>query len=100
MNILTAPVTRACCTVLVLALLVAAGACNGGKPVQPNLLIIVSDALRADVLGCYGGAARTPNIDRLAADGVLFLRGYSTAPWTWPAAVSMFSSKAKQKLEL
>ncbi len=91
MKSLTIPVPRACCAVLILVLLVAAGACTGGKPVQQNLLIIVSDALRADVLGCYGGAAPTPNIDQLAAGGVLFERCYSTAPWTWPAAVSMFT---------
>lgn len=78
--------------VLVAGVLFASGACSGGKSVQPNLLIIVSDALRADVLGCYGGAAHTPNIDRLAARGVLFERCYSTAPWTWPAAVSMFTA--------
>ncbi len=91
MNIPDITVSRAYCAMLAMALLVAAGACSDGKPARSNLLIIVSDALRADVLGCYGGAARTPNIDRLAGNGVLFQRCYSTAPWTWPAAVSMFT---------
>ncbi len=39
---------------------------------RPNILMIVSDQERADVLGCYGGPCRTPAIDSLAADGVRF----------------------------
>ncbi len=91
MKMLATAAPRVFSAVLALALLVTAGACSTGKEARPNLLIIVSDALRADVLGCYGGAARTPNIDRLAGDGTLFVRCYSTTPWTWPAAVSMFT---------
>jgi arylsulfatase A-like enzyme len=56
-----------------------------------NVLMIVSDALRWDVLDCYGGEAVTPNIDRLAESGVLFENAYSTSPWTAPSAVSMFT---------
>jgi len=82
---------RGFCVALALTVLFAAGACSSGKPAQPNLLIIVSDALRADVLGCYGGPAHTPNIDRLAASGTRVDRCYSTTPWTWPSAVSMFT---------
>jgi arylsulfatase len=76
---------------LALVFLVLPGACCNGREARPNLLLIVSDALRADVLGCYGGAARTPNIDRLAGGGARFERCYSTTPWTLPAAVSMFT---------
>ncbi|MBA3778472.1 MAG: sulfatase-like hydrolase/transferase [Chloroflexi bacterium] len=39
---------------------------------RPNILMIVSDQERADVLGCYGGPCRTPAIDGLAAGGVRF----------------------------
>jgi arylsulfatase A-like enzyme len=56
-----------------------------------NIVIIVSDALRSDVLGCYGGDAETPNIDWLAEKGVLFENAYSTAPCTMPASVSMLT---------
>lgn len=56
-----------------------------------NIVILVSDALRADVLGCYGGDAATPNIDRLAGRGVVFENAYSTAPTTMPASVSMMT---------
>jgi len=56
-----------------------------------NLLVIVSDALRADALSCYGGAAETPNIDQLAAEGVLFENAYSNSSWTMPSSISMFT---------
>lgn len=56
-----------------------------------NIVMIVADALRPDVLGCYGGDVKTPNIDRLAGKGVLFEKAYSTAPCTMPSSVSMFT---------
>ena len=56
-----------------------------------NIVLIVSDALRQDVLECYGGVARTPNIDWLVENGVLFENAYSTSPWTSPSSVSMFT---------
>jgi arylsulfatase A-like enzyme len=56
-----------------------------------NVLIIISDALRYDALGCYGGKAETPNIDWLANNGILFQRAYSNSPWTSPSSVSMLT---------
>lgn len=56
-----------------------------------NLVIIVSDALRQDAIGAYGGKTPTPNIDALARNGVLFENAYSTSPWTAPSCVSMFT---------
>jgi arylsulfatase A-like enzyme len=56
-----------------------------------NVVMIVSDALRQDVVGCYGGIARTPNINWLAENGVLFENSYSTSPWTSPSSVSMLT---------
>ena len=56
-----------------------------------NVLFLVSDALRADALSCYGGRARTPNLCALAAEGVLFERAYANAAWTLPSVVAMFT---------
>lgn len=56
-----------------------------------NVIVIVSDALRYDVLGCYGGDAYTPHIDWLAANGAIFDKAYSTASCTTPASISMFT---------
>ena len=58
---------------------------------NPNIILIVADALRQDVLGCYGGEANTPNLDSLAAGGVLFKNAYATSPWTPPSAISIFT---------
>jgi arylsulfatase A-like enzyme len=64
---------------------------TGGVGVRYNVLVIVSDAMRRDVIGCYGGGADTPNINRLAENGVLFENAYSTSPWTAPSSVGMFT---------
>jgi len=64
------------------------------EPGQANLLIIVVDALRADHLSCLGyDRIRTPNIDRLAEEGVLFTQCISQAPWTLPSLGSLLTSK-------
>ena len=42
----------------------------------PNVLFIAIEDFNPDHLGCYGGQALTPNIDRLAAEGMLFRNAY------------------------
>ena len=64
----------------------------GDTDVTTNVVLIVADTLRADYLGSYGGEARTPNLDALAASGVRFRRAYSHAPMTVPSHSSMFTS--------
>jgi len=59
----------------------------------PNLVIVTSDALRADYCSVYGGVASTPSLERLAGEGAKFDRHYSLAPWTLPSMYGMFSSK-------
>ena len=58
-----------------------------------NVLLITIDALRADHLGAYGyPRATSPNIDRLAREGVLFRRAVAQWPLTSPSFASMMSS--------
>ncbi|MEN8155268.1 MAG: sulfatase-like hydrolase/transferase [Acidobacteriota bacterium] len=79
-------------TVSLVLLFIFSANCSKKKHTENyNVVLIVSDALRSDVLGCYGGDASTPNIDRLAKRGVLFENAYSTAPSTLPSSVAMFS---------
>jgi arylsulfatase A-like enzyme/Tfp pilus assembly protein PilF len=61
-------------------------------PEALNVVVVTLDTLRADRLGCYGfGRVETPNIDALAADGVLFEQATSTVPMTLPSHVSIFT---------
>lgn len=60
----------------------------------PNILLIVLDSVRRDHLSCYGYARETtPNIDRLAEDGLLLERAYSTSCWTIPSHASLFTGQ-------
>lgn len=59
---------------------------------RPNVLFFVVDEMRADHLGCAGNAlVRTPNLDRLAAEGVHFPRAYCNNPICMPARTTMFT---------
>ncbi len=70
----------------------APGVAEPPPPAARNVLLIVVDTLGAEHVGAYGGAARTPNIDRLARDGVQFDAAIATAPWTQPSIASLFTS--------
>lgn len=59
-------------------------------PQVRNVLLIVADDLKASVLGCYGDPhCKTPNLDRLAAKGLLFKHAYCQATWCAPSRRSM-----------
>lgn len=61
-------------------LLLLAGIASAKEPAQPNVLLIMSDNQSASLLGAYGNPViQTPNIDRLAAEGMLFERAYATS---------------------
>lgn len=57
-----------------------------------NLIVYVSDALRTDHVGCYGGRRiNTRTIDELAASGARFDHVSAAAPWTCPSTTSMIT---------
>ena len=57
-----------------------------------NILLITLDTTRADHLGCYGyKPARTPNLDRMAREGVRFAQVYCPAPLTLPSHASIMT---------
>lgn len=58
-------------------------------PHKPNILTIICDQLNARALSCYGGAVNTPNIDRLAAGGVLFRNATCPTPVCSPSRASL-----------
>lgn len=82
---------------VVLALLLpasraAAATSSLAQKLRPlNVILITIDTLRADVLGAYGGDAQTPNLDRLAREGVVFERCISQTPLTLPSHATILS---------
>jgi N-acetylglucosamine-6-sulfatase len=59
---------------------------------RPNVLFILCDDLRPDALGCFGSKhVKTPNIDRLAAEGVLFKNTFCTTSLCSPSRASILS---------
>jgi arylsulfatase A-like enzyme/Flp pilus assembly protein TadD len=76
---------------IVLWWLRAPGAIELQRTPDQNVLLITVDTLRADGLGCYGGRAATPNLDRLAALGVRFDFAHAQAVLTLPSHASILT---------
>jgi len=59
---------------------------------QPNIIIMIVDNMPAEALGCYGNSdAHTPNLDRLAEQGVRFNNGYCANGVCSPSRASLFT---------
>ncbi|HVS18397.1 MAG TPA: sulfatase [Planctomycetota bacterium] len=70
------------------------GRVHGRTRALPNVLLVVVDALRQDVLGCYGNErVQTPVMDGLAARGVRFDEAWVQAPFTWTSFGSILTGK-------
>ncbi|MEE8590852.1 MAG: sulfatase-like hydrolase/transferase, partial [Spirochaetia bacterium] len=67
---------------------------KGRTAEQPNILILMTDQQRYDSLGCYGvDWVKTPNLDRLASEGVVFDNYYATNSICTPSRASLFTGK-------
>jgi len=79
-------------TLLLGVYLAAAGPGAVAAPAKLNLLVVTLDTLRADRVGAYGySGARTPSMDKLARQGVLFSRAFSHVPLTLPSHCTLFT---------
>jgi arylsulfatase A-like enzyme len=83
--------TRLACAALLLTPLVSLRAADA--PVtKPNIVFILADDLGWRDLGCYGGTSfETPNIDRLAAQGVRLTDAYAASPVCSPTRASILT---------
>jgi len=87
--------------IITLFILAVAGAAFTGwrfaresAPHQGPIVLITVDGLRADRLPAYGGpAGATPNIDLLAARGIVFERAYTHSPLTLPAHAALVTGQ-------
>lgn len=67
----------------------------------PNVLFILTDDLGINDLGCYGRTEhRTPNLDRLAGEGMRFTSAYCAQPICSPSRAALLTGKAPARLHL
>src|SRR5690348_5588362 len=66
---------------------------------KPNILIIISDQFRADMIGAMGmnPMGLTPNLDRMAQRGVIFRHAMSNQPVCAPARATMLTGQYPAK---
>ena len=63
---------------------------QNGAPEKPNILVILTDDMGYSDIGCYGSEINTPNIDKLAANGIRFTHFYTT-PRCSPTRASLLT---------
>jgi len=81
-------------TLLVLLCALSATACRPAASRPPTrIVLIVVDTLRRDFLSCYGGTARTPNMDRLAARGQRFTNAVGSFHQTSMSMGALFTGR-------
>lgn len=69
-----------------------------GRGERPNLVVFVADDLGARDLGCYGSSFyETPQIDRLAREGMRFTRAYAACPVCSPSRASLLTGRWPQR---
>src|SRR3954468_13802278 len=65
-----------------------------GAPRLPNVVIILADALGFGDVGCYGATkVKTPNVDRLAAQGLRFTDGHCTSATCTPSRYALLTGQ-------
>ncbi len=79
-----------------LALLTTSILCHSSSPVhadeRPNVILIVADDIGCDWVSCYGAEHRTPNVDRLAREGVRYETAWCT-PSSMPSQVTLLTGQ-------
>src|SRR6476619_6387105 len=68
---------------------------------RPNIVLILADDLGINDLGCYGRKDhRTPNLDRLASQGMRFTCAYTAQPICSPSRAAILTGKCPARLNL
>lgn len=95
---LSAKLSRLLLAVLCVALPVAAAPVDGGEKGPWNFVVILADDLGYEDVGFCGGKMATPNIDALAAGGVIFSNGYAGGPVCSPTRASLQTGRSPARL--
>ncbi len=64
---------------------------GSGKSAKPNFVFIIADDCTFRDIGCYGGQAHTPNIDKLASEGMRFTQCFQAAPMCSPTRHNIYT---------
>jgi arylsulfatase len=81
------------------SLLVGSHPLSAAAAAKPNFLIILADDMGFSDPGCYGGEIETPNLDRLAANGLRFTQFYNTAR-CWPTRACLLTGYYAQQVRM
>ena len=68
-------------------------------PARPNVLFILADDMGFSDAGCYGGEIATPNLDRLAQNGLRFTQFYNTGR-CWPTRAALLTGYYPQQIRM
>lgn len=86
---------------LVIGFFLVTVVCYGQRNAQPNIVFILADDMGWKDLGCYGNPFNeTPNLDKLAKNGVRFTQAYSACPVCSPTRASIMTGKHPARLHL
>ena len=90
-----------CAAICAAIFLMAGGGAFAARSERPNVVVILIDDLGWSDVGCYGSRFyETPNIDRLAAEGVRFTDGYAASPVCSPTRAALMTGKYPARLHL
>lgn len=82
-----------------LLFLVQLTAFGQSAPTKPNIVFIMADDLGWGELGCYGNTFNeTPNLDKMAADGIRFTQAYAAAPLCSPTRASIMTGQVPARV--
>lgn len=91
-------------TTVLFAVLIALGAGSAGaaesENTKPNILVLYTDDMGYQDVGCYGSPVKTPNIDRLAGQGVRFTDFYAGAPNCSPSRAALLTGRIASRTGL
>ena len=86
---------RSCLCALLFLVFISESPAETERP--PNILIILADDLGFSDLGCYGSEIDTPNLDRIAGNGLRFTQFYNTGR-CWPTRAALMTGYYAQQV--
>lgn len=94
------PQLSSICSLIAIALVLFVGGISPAAD-KPNFVLIFADDLGINDLSCYGRKDQhTPNLDKMAAEGVRFTCGYCSQPICSPSRAGLMTGKSPGRLHL